>query len=168
MQPSSAMRLTDEQFMRVLATAPLVSIDLVIRDSKGRILLGRRTNEPAKGKWFVPGGCIQKGETLEQAFERICLDEINERHARSEARFVNRKNKAHFSAASPVPPSACPMGSCLVRWLREGGTSGRRPLWYQPAALWLGLTLGNGSLKNSQVSLSNRLTGYRRGCDVGQ
>jgi hypothetical protein len=40
--------------------APLVSIDLIIRDNADRVLLGLRNNEPAKGYFFVPGGIILK------------------------------------------------------------------------------------------------------------
>jgi hypothetical protein len=37
------------------------------------------------------------------------------------------KIKPIFSAASPVPPGACPMGGCRVGLVRGGGTRGRRP-----------------------------------------
>jgi colanic acid biosynthesis protein WcaH len=68
--------LTDEEFLSVIDRTPLVSIDLVMRDFQGRLLLGLRTNEPAKGSWFVPGGRIRKGETLDDAFARITADEL--------------------------------------------------------------------------------------------
>jgi len=83
-----SVQLNKEKFLDLIANAPLVAIDLVIRDSENRILLGRRLNEPAKGKWFVPGGRIHKGETLEVAFERICVEEIGERYSRNEAQFI--------------------------------------------------------------------------------
>ncbi len=82
------MQLSDQQLLEVIARAPLVSMDLVLRNSEDRLLMGRRINEPAKGKWFVPGGRIFKDETLDTAFERICLAEIGQRHSRNEARFV--------------------------------------------------------------------------------
>lgn len=82
------MRLNKEQFLEVIARTPLVSIDLVIRDTKNGILLGRRVNEPARGKWFVPGGRILKGENLDDAFERISKDEIGIKHSRNEARLL--------------------------------------------------------------------------------
>ena len=63
-------------FLTVVAHAPLVSIDLVVRNAGGKILVGRRTNEPAKGTWFVPGGRIWKDETLDEAFERIARVEL--------------------------------------------------------------------------------------------
>jgi colanic acid biosynthesis protein WcaH len=81
----AARRLERDAFARVVADAPLVSIDLVIEDQSGAVLLGRRTNPPAQGSWFVPGGRILKGETLDQAFYRICVDELGAAFARSEA-----------------------------------------------------------------------------------
>jgi colanic acid biosynthesis protein WcaH len=70
------MRLPEEQFLTVIANTPLVSIDLIIRNPSGAILMGRRINEPAKDCWFVPGGRIYKNEDLEDAFKRICNDEL--------------------------------------------------------------------------------------------
>jgi colanic acid biosynthesis protein WcaH len=63
-------------FLQVVDRTPLVSIDLVVRDGTGRILVGRRVNEPARGTWFVPGGRIWKGEALEVAFQRIATVEL--------------------------------------------------------------------------------------------
>jgi colanic acid biosynthesis protein WcaH len=70
------MYLPKEQFLSVIANTPLVSIDLIIRNPSGAILMGRRINEPAKDFWFVPGGRIYKNEDLEDAFKRICIDEL--------------------------------------------------------------------------------------------
>ena len=63
-------------FSSIVANTPLVSIDLVIRNSRGEVLLGKRTNRPAQGKWFVPGGRILKDETISKAFERLTLVEL--------------------------------------------------------------------------------------------
>jgi colanic acid biosynthesis protein WcaH len=58
-------------FSHVVRFTPLVSIDLILRDPEGAVLVGLRTNEPAKGFWFVPGGRIGKDERLADAFARI-------------------------------------------------------------------------------------------------
>jgi colanic acid biosynthesis protein WcaH len=68
--------LNSEDLLAVVERTPLVSIDLVIVDEDARILVGKRTNEPAFGTWFVPGGRINKGETLDAAFVRIAVDEL--------------------------------------------------------------------------------------------
>jgi colanic acid biosynthesis protein WcaH len=54
---------------------PLISIDLILRNSNGDALLGVRNNEPAKGFYFVPGGRILKNERIADAFRRIILNE---------------------------------------------------------------------------------------------
>jgi colanic acid biosynthesis protein WcaH len=62
---------SDDEFAHIVRLAPLVSIDLIIRDDEQNVLVALRTNEPAKGVYFVPGGCIRKNETIENAFARI-------------------------------------------------------------------------------------------------
>jgi colanic acid biosynthesis protein WcaH len=75
-QPEEIMFLEKEDFVQIVKHAPLVSIDLVVRDVDGKILLGLRTNEPAKNFWFVPGGRIRKDEPLDKAFYRISGEEL--------------------------------------------------------------------------------------------
>jgi colanic acid biosynthesis protein WcaH len=60
----------------VIENAPLVSIDLLVTDEQGRLLVGRRVNEPARGSLFVPGGRIRKGERHDEALTRIAEDEV--------------------------------------------------------------------------------------------
>lgn len=69
-------RLDKETFKTIVAFTPLVSIDLIIRNSCNQVLLGLRTNRPAQGFWFVPGGRIGKDETFEQAFLRLTQLEL--------------------------------------------------------------------------------------------
>ena len=72
----------------IVRHAPLISIDLIVRDAQQRILLGLRANKPAQGWWFVPGGVIRKGETLDAAFARISETELGIKLARAQARFL--------------------------------------------------------------------------------
>ena len=71
------MLLNRSDFHSVVRLAPLVSIDLIIRNARGEVLLGLRNNEPAKGLFFVPGGIIRKQERLHEAFARILKRETN-------------------------------------------------------------------------------------------
>ncbi|MDX1528706.1 MAG: GDP-mannose mannosyl hydrolase [Gammaproteobacteria bacterium] len=80
--------VNDEKFLSLVATAPLVSIDLIIRSEHRRVLLGKRTNRPAKGFWFVPGGSIRKNERIAGALERISETELGQRLKFKEARFL--------------------------------------------------------------------------------
>lgn len=65
-----------DTFKTVVESTPLISIDLVIRDAEGKVLLGKRTNRPAKGSWFVPGGRVLKDESFESAFNRLLKNEL--------------------------------------------------------------------------------------------
>lgn len=71
----AAQFLDDSDFATVIRLAPLVCIDLLLRDDEKRVLVGLRNNDPAKGYLFVPGGRVRKGERLQAAFERILLQE---------------------------------------------------------------------------------------------
>lgn len=70
------MFLDDATFKTVVSSTPLISIDLIVRNELGQILLGKRTNRPAQNFWFVPGGRILKNETIQGAFVRLCSEEL--------------------------------------------------------------------------------------------
>ena len=70
------MFLNKDVFTQVIRSAPLVSIDLIIINENGEVLLGERLNRPAQGYWFVPGGRIQKNESLAKAFLRLTNEEL--------------------------------------------------------------------------------------------
>lgn len=80
--------LPQEIFAQVVKLTPLVSIDLVLRDPGGRVLVGLRNNEPAKDFYFVPGGVVFKNEPLDDAFRRILAAETGLAAPRSAARFL--------------------------------------------------------------------------------
>lgn len=81
------MFLSKADFTQVIASTPLVSIDLVVKNPQGQFLLGWRKNRPARNFWFVPGGRIQKNERLEDAFLRLTEGELGQRIAMSDARW---------------------------------------------------------------------------------
>ena len=55
---------------------PVLGVGAVILDD-GKILLEKRKNEPSKGKWSVPGGLVELGESMEQAVVREVKEETN-------------------------------------------------------------------------------------------
>ena len=63
-------------FETVVASTPLISIDLLVQNEHGEYLLGLRNNRPAQGYWFVPGGRVLKNETLDGAFKRLTFEEL--------------------------------------------------------------------------------------------
>lgn len=53
---------------------PVVGVGgVVVRD--GRVLLIRRGKEPLRGRWTVPGGTVELGESLEEALVREMEEE---------------------------------------------------------------------------------------------
>lgn len=63
-------------FACIVKNAPLISIDFIV-ENNGKILLGKRINEPAKGYWFTIGGRIFKNETIKNAMKRVLKEELN-------------------------------------------------------------------------------------------
>lgn len=53
---------------------PAVGVGAVLIH-EGRVLLIRRGKEPLRGRWVVPGGTVEVGETLEQALVREVQEE---------------------------------------------------------------------------------------------
>ena len=84
--------IKDDEFLQVIKHTPLVSIDLIIRNEDSDILLGQRCNKPAQNFWFVPGGRIQKNETIEQAFKRLINKELGINIAFSKASLLGAYN----------------------------------------------------------------------------
>lgn len=102
---TAAAPLPAADWLQVVRHAPLVSIDLILLDSEGRVLLGLRENEPARGTWFVPGGAVRKGETLDAAFARIALTELGlplERGAASLQGAYEHFYETNFAGAAGV------------------------------------------------------------------
>jgi len=68
--------LDDQIFKTVVDSAPLVSIDILLKRND-KVLLGKRINKPAQGYFFSIGGRINKNETIDSAMNRIAQNELN-------------------------------------------------------------------------------------------
>jgi colanic acid biosynthesis protein WcaH len=68
--------LDDATFKTVLDSAPLISIDILLKKG-GKVLLGKRVNKPAQGYFFSTGGRINKNEAIDNAMVRVALNELN-------------------------------------------------------------------------------------------
>lgn len=59
---------------REFPDAPLVGVGAVVVEN-GRVLLVRRGQEPLKGKWSLPGGMLELGESLQEGVVREVREE---------------------------------------------------------------------------------------------
>jgi 8-oxo-dGTP diphosphatase len=58
-----------------LPATPALTVDCVIYDPQGRLLLIRRKNQPFKGAYALPGGFVDIGETVEAGCRREVREE---------------------------------------------------------------------------------------------
>ncbi len=68
--------LDDTTFKTIIDSAPLISIDILLKKDN-KFLLGRRVNKPAQGYFFSIGGRVCKNETIDSAVSRIAKNELN-------------------------------------------------------------------------------------------
>jgi 8-oxo-dGTP diphosphatase len=59
---------------REFPEAPIVGVGAVVVD-QGRVLLVQRGHEPSKGKWSLPGGMLELGESLTNGVAREVKEE---------------------------------------------------------------------------------------------
>jgi ADP-ribose pyrophosphatase YjhB (NUDIX family) len=59
---------------RLYPKQPLVGVGAVLI-CDGKILLEKRKNEPGKGKWSIPGGLVELGESVEETVIREVHEE---------------------------------------------------------------------------------------------
>jgi colanic acid biosynthesis protein WcaH len=67
--------LEPNTFKSIVENAPLVSIDICLV-YQGKILLGRRNNQPLRGQWFTPGGRVFKNEPWQECIRRVAGSEL--------------------------------------------------------------------------------------------
>jgi len=61
---------------RLYPAHPRVAVSAIIFKEE-RVLMIKRSKEPNKGKWSIPGGGIELGETLDQAVKREVREECS-------------------------------------------------------------------------------------------
>jgi colanic acid biosynthesis protein WcaH len=64
------------EFERAVGALPLVSVDWVLLNPAGQMLLGHRRNAPARHWWFTPGGRVRKNEPLQSCLQRVAVSEL--------------------------------------------------------------------------------------------
>jgi len=70
------MFINQKEYFKIIEAIPILCVDLLIVH-KGKCLLMRRDNEPAKGQYWFPGGRINKMEKIKDAALRKAEEEVN-------------------------------------------------------------------------------------------
>lgn len=70
------MKLPATEYDHIREKIPILCVDGIIMGPSAQILLVQRRNPPMRGEWWVPGGRVFKGETLEAAFHRKMREEL--------------------------------------------------------------------------------------------
>jgi len=68
--------IPNKLYSKFVELMPILCVDVLIHDGEGSILLVKRKQEPAKGKWWLIGGRVLKGEGLLAAVQRKCWEEV--------------------------------------------------------------------------------------------
>jgi len=66
--------IPQEQYDYIISNMPIVCVDLCIK-YQDKILLVKRTDEPSKNQWWLPGGRLYKGENLKECAYRKAIEE---------------------------------------------------------------------------------------------
>ncbi len=72
---SGRKRLVCRECREIYYENPVPAVTALVADGDGRILLGRRCVEPARGEWCLPGGFMEMGETMEDTALRELKEE---------------------------------------------------------------------------------------------
>ena len=65
-----------ELFLFLTKYTPMVNVDLLIKDEKGRTLLSWRNDEFHDAGWHVPGGIIRFKEMMKDRLQKVAKTEI--------------------------------------------------------------------------------------------
>ena len=79
---AAALRVTGGKLLRCDACGfelylnPAAAVAGLIMDGQDRLLIAVRGKEPGKGKWDLPGGFVDPGESAEEALRREVREEV--------------------------------------------------------------------------------------------
>ena len=81
---------------------PVAAVGGLILNDSGEMLLVRRARDPGKGMWGLPGGFVDRGETVEEALTREVTEETSLRVTRTELLVTYPNEYNYHGVVSPV------------------------------------------------------------------
>ena len=139
------------------AKTPKVTVDAWIRDGKGRVLLVQRGRPPFVGRWGLPGGFCEWGETTEACCAREALEETGLTVEVGALLGVYSR-----PGRDPRGHNVTVLYGCrVVSGKPQGGDDAAQARWFAPAEISrLSLAFDHGAIIAEQ--LSRRLRRSRR------
>jgi ADP-ribose pyrophosphatase YjhB (NUDIX family) len=67
--------IPEAQYQGIIRILPILCVDVVITTPQGRYLLVKRSQPPLLGEWWVVGGRVLHGESMEAAVHRKSREE---------------------------------------------------------------------------------------------
>jgi 8-oxo-dGTP diphosphatase len=58
-----------------MSDRPIIGVSAIVFDDAGRVLVVQRARPPSEGLWSVPGGKLERGETLAEGVAREVREE---------------------------------------------------------------------------------------------
>lgn len=81
---------------------PVAAVGALITDAEGSLLLVRRARNPGKGQWGLPGGFVDREETIEEALAREVFEETNLSVTDCELMITRPNEYVYTEVCSPV------------------------------------------------------------------
>ena len=105
---------------------PALAVDALVTDPGRGVLLIRRANPPFQGRWALPGGFVEPGETCESACVREAREETG-----LEVRVVQLVGVYSDPDRDPRGPTVSPVYLCaVVGGETRGGDDASEARWF--------------------------------------
>ncbi|MCM2371042.1 NUDIX hydrolase [Aporhodopirellula aestuarii] len=81
---------------------PVAAVGALVLDDQDRLLVVRRARDPGKNQWGLPGGFVDRGETIEEALSREVLEETQLTLSQRELMMTGPNRYTHHGVTSDV------------------------------------------------------------------
>jgi colanic acid biosynthesis protein WcaH len=71
------MMIAQNFYKQIISNIPILCVDVIVKNENKNYLLLSRKNEPLKNQWWVIGGRVFLGQTIEESCRRKVIEEAN-------------------------------------------------------------------------------------------